>query len=86
MHCADLPFFWSVPEAANVRAYLGADAPPELVDAMHRSWVDFVRSGDPGSPPYAPPGRRVQVWDDPPAVVEDGLADVRAVWWPAGGS
>ncbi|GAA1739023.1 para-nitrobenzyl esterase [Dietzia kunjamensis subsp. schimae] len=86
VHCADLPFFWAVPEAANVRAYLGADAPPELVDAMHRSWVDFVRSGDPGSPPYEAPGRRVQVWDDPSAVVEDGLADVRAVWWPAGDS
>ena len=84
MHCADLPFFWSVPEAANVRAFLDAPVPPDLVAAMHGSWVDFVRSGDPGSPAYEAPTRRVQVWDEPPAVVEDGLADVREVWWPDG--
>ncbi|KAA0917406.1 carboxylesterase/lipase family protein [Dietzia sp. ANT_WB102] len=86
VHCADLPFFWAVPEAPNVRSYLGADAPTELVADMHRSWVDFVRTGDPGFPRYEPLGRQVQVWDEPSVVVEDGLADVREVWWPGGGS
>ena len=84
VHCADLPFFWSVPEAANVQAFLGAPPPPDLVEGMHRSWVDFVRTGDPGAPPYEAPERRVQVWDEPPVVVVDGLADVREVWWPDG--
>jgi len=86
VHCADLPFFWGVPDAANVRNFLGAGPPTDLVEGMHRSWVDFVRSGDPGSPPYELPGRRVRVWDDPPAVVDDGLAEVREVWCPGGGS
>lgn len=83
-HCADLPFFWAVPHAENVERYLGAPAPAALVEAMHDSWVEFIRTGNPGSPPYEPAGRRVQVWEEPPRVVVDGLSDVRAVWWPLG--
>lgn len=86
VHCADLPFFWAVPEEENVHEYLGAPAPPGLVEAMHTSWADFVTDGDPGSPEYALPHRSVQVWDDPPVVVEDGLAPVREVWLPEGRS
>lgn len=82
VHCSDLPFFWGVPRAENVDRYLGAPAPPELVAAMHDSWVDFVTSGDPGHPAYESPRRCVRVWDDPPEVVDDGLAPVREVWWP----
>lgn len=83
-HCSDLPFFWSVPEAENVERYLGEPAPTSLVDAMHNSWVDFVISGDPGYPAYDSSQRQVMDWNDPPAVVEDGLAAVREVWWPEG--
>lgn len=82
VHCSDLPFFWGAPEAENAERYLGAPAPAALVAAMHDSWVDFVTSGDPGHPAYEAAGRRVRVWDDPPEVVDDGLADVREVWWP----
>lgn len=81
-HCSDLPFFWNAPAAENVEEFLGAPPPPDLVAAMHDSWVDFVRHGDPGFPPYALPGRRVREWDDPPEDVDDGLARVRAVWRP----
>lgn len=81
-HCADLPFFWNVPGAENVRDFLGEDPPGELVAAMHDSWVRFVRDGDPGFPAYARPDRRVRVWDSPPEDLDDGLAQVRAVWRP----
>lgn len=84
-HCADLPFFWSVPRGQNVERYLGSPAPGELVDAMHASWADFVVTGDPGFPAYNAPGRRVMAWNNPPAVAEDGLSAVRAVWWPEDG-
>ncbi|HJC30283.1 MAG TPA: carboxylesterase family protein [Candidatus Dietzia intestinipullorum] len=84
VHCADLPFFWGVPGAENVERYLGAPAPHGLVDAMHESWVGFVTEGEPGFPAYEVPDRRVRVWDDPPSVVDDGLAAVREVWLPEG--
>lgn len=83
VHCSDLPFFWGVPDGENVERYLGVSAPADLVTAMHDSWADFVIAGDPGHPAYAAPERRVRVWDDPPEVVDDGLAAVREVWWPA---
>src|SRR5699024_759588 len=79
---ADLPFFWGVPGAEDVERYLGAPAPHGLVDAMHESWVGFVTEGEPGFPAYEVPDRRVRVWDDPPSVVDDGLAAVREVWLP----
>lgn len=83
-HCSDLPFFWAVPDAENVERFLGEPAPISLVEAMHRSWVDFVTTGDPGFPAYEPDNRQVRQWNDPPAVVGDGLAAVREVWWPEG--
>lgn len=81
-HCADLPFFWGAPEAENVERYLGAPAPAGLVGKMHDSWVNFVTTGDPGFPAYSAPDRSVIAWDNPPRVAPDGLAAVRAVWWP----
>lgn len=84
MHCTDLPYFWAVPQAENVERYLGAAAPPKLVEAMHESWVNFVTTGEPGFDAYDALDRRVQVWDDPPSAVDDGLAAVREVWWPEG--
>ncbi|MDV8003124.1 carboxylesterase/lipase family protein [Rhodococcus sp. IEGM 1408] len=81
-HCADLPFFWAVPHAQNVERYLGAPPPASLVAAMHDSWADFITNGAPGYPAYDSPGRQVMAWDDPPSLVEDGLAAVREVWWP----
>lgn len=81
-HCADLPFTWGVPDAENVERYLGAPAPVDLVRAVHDAWVGFVTRADPGFPAYTEPGRPVMAWDDPPVVLDDGLAAVRAVWWP----
>lgn len=81
-HCADLPFAWGAPDAENVEHYLGLPAPADLVEAVHDSWVGFVTRADPGFPAYTDPGRSVMAWDDPPVVLDDGLAAVRAVWWP----
>ena len=81
-HCADLPFFWAVPDGENAERYLGAPAPAALVEAMHDSWVDFIVEGDPGFGDYEQGHRKVMAWDDPPEELEDGLSAVRQVWWP----
>lgn len=82
VHCADLPFAWNTPDAENVEAFLGAPPPPALVEAMHASWVGFATTGDALFPAYEVPDRRVRVWDEPPSDVDDGLAQIRAVWRP----
>jgi para-nitrobenzyl esterase len=48
LHCAELPFVWDLLNAEGVRDVLGAEPPQELADAMHRAWVRFIDSGDPG--------------------------------------
>lgn len=42
----------------------GPDAPQPLADAMHRAWVDFATSGDPGWPAWDA-RRPVMVFDHP---------------------
>lgn len=79
-HCTDIPFFWDALEAEGVRRFLRADPPPGLAESMHASWVRFIRSHDPGDPPYALPGRPVRVWDGTPSVEADGMSDVRMRW------
>ncbi|WP_322099357.1 carboxylesterase/lipase family protein [Goekera deserti] len=62
-------------------APLAGDAPPQqLADVVHRAWVDFVTTGDPGWPVYDLDTRPVQVFGTPSAVVPDPHGDTRRVW------
>lgn len=45
-------------------ALSGPDAPQPLADVMHRAWVDFATSGDPGWTPWDT-RRPVRVFDHP---------------------
>ena len=47
---------------------------------MHRAWVSFVCTGDPGWAPYDPASRPVQVFDEPSALVADPRPEQLAVW------
>jgi len=58
------------------------DAPPQhLADVMHRAWVDFVRTGDPGWSTYDLDARPVMRFaDQGGGVVLDPQSARRAVW------
>lgn len=47
-HAMELGFVFDRLDGPDARALAGPDAPAELATLMHRAWVDFAVSGDPG--------------------------------------
>lgn len=59
----------------------GNDPPRSLSTRMHRAWVDFAATGDPGWPAYDLESRPVMVFDgDGARVVHDPRGDERRLW------
>jgi carboxylesterase type B len=59
---------------------LGNDPPQALADEMHRAWVSFAKSGDPGWPAYDLGRRATMRFGTPSRVVDDPRARERALW------
>jgi len=61
---------------------MGGDHPPQpLADAMHRAWVNFASTGDPGWPRYDLSRRPVMRFDaQGGAVVNDPAGSTRQLW------
>ena len=79
-HALEIAFVFDL-LAAPENQPLAGDAPPQrLADEMHRAWVSFVCTGDPGWAPYDPASRPVQVFDQPSALVADPRPEQLAVW------
>ncbi len=79
-HALEIPFVFDTLGAAGGEALQGPAAPQELADRMHRAWVDFVTTGDPGWPAYDLASRPTQVFGLPSALVDDPRGEERAVW------
>ena len=47
---------------------------------MHRVWVDFITSGDPGWAPYDTGRRTTALLAEEVTAVDDPAGDERAVW------
>ncbi|MFE7432735.1 carboxylesterase/lipase family protein [Streptomyces tendae] len=47
-HALELGFVFDSGDGPDARRLAGEGAPQDLADAMHRAWVRFVESGDPG--------------------------------------
>ncbi|MFF2702267.1 carboxylesterase/lipase family protein [Streptomyces cyaneofuscatus] len=51
-HALELGFVFDMLAHPDTMALTGPDAPQELADAMHRAWVEFATTGDPGWPSW----------------------------------
>ncbi|MEV7892675.1 carboxylesterase/lipase family protein [Streptomyces cyaneofuscatus] len=51
-HALELGFVFDTLAHPDTVALTGSDAPQELADAMHRAWVEFATTGDPGWPSW----------------------------------
>ncbi|MFD6801286.1 carboxylesterase/lipase family protein [Streptomyces cyaneofuscatus] len=51
-HALELGFVFDTLVHPDTTALTGPDAPQELADAMHRAWVEFATTGDPGWPSW----------------------------------
>jgi len=85
-HTVDLPIVFNTVDAPAMNLLLGEELPRELASAVNATWAAFARHGDPGRgalgpwPSYDLAARRTMVIDEPCRIVEDPLADERALW------
>jgi para-nitrobenzyl esterase len=80
VHCLDLPFAFDLLDAPEVGDLAGPQPPQALADLVHRSWVGFVTSGDPGWPAHDLDSRQMMVFDVESGVQSDPLAAERQLW------
>lgn len=71
------PFAAAMPPAENP---LGADAPQHLADRMHRAWVDFATTGEPGWSAYNSDRRAFMRFDDASAESDGWGGPERDLW------
>lgn len=78
-HALELPFVFDTLEVDDVGA-LYAGAPQSVATVMHKAWVDFATSGDPGWPAYDATTRATMTFDLDSRVVNDPRPKQRALW------
>ncbi|MGW5269469.1 carboxylesterase/lipase family protein [Rhodococcus sp. NPDC003994] len=76
-HALELPFVFDVLDKPETARITGPTPPQALADEMHRAWVDFVRTGNPGWGRYGT-ARTVKMF--PGTTVDDPRAATREVW------
>lgn len=82
-HALEIPFVFDTLDrgAQQMMGPLLGDAPPQtLADAMHKAWVAFARSGDPGWPKYEKRRRATMQFDETSRVIDDPRAWERKLW------
>ena len=80
-HALELGFVFDT--LGHGSAMAGETAPQQLADQMHRAWVAFARSGDPGWTAWTPDDPAVMTFDLESEVVTGPRADELALW-PSG--
>lgn len=79
-HALELAFVFDTLEDPDAAAMAG-DAPPQaLADAMHRAWVAFAASGDPGWEVYGRDRAVQRFGDGGPQLVRDPDRATRRMW------
>lgn len=79
-HGAEIAFVFDRLDDPGFAAMLGPRPPQALADAMHRAWVDFATSGDPGWPAYSSERRIGMRYDAESGTEVDTRADERRLW------
>ena len=78
-HAMEIPFVFDT-LGKRTEPLLGASPPQSLADTMHRAWVAFAATGNPGWPKYELGRRATMHFDITSTVVDDPLAKERALW------
>jgi para-nitrobenzyl esterase len=79
-HAVEIPFVFDNLDRRDDVALLGENPPQGLASEMHRAWVSFVTTGDPGWPSYELERRLVKRFDAVSEVVEDPKGAERELW------
>jgi carboxylesterase type B len=82
-HALEIPFVFDGLDLGFAQmqgALLGSEPPQGLADTMHRAWVDFATTGDPGWPRYDLDRRATMRFDVVSRVVDDPRSFERSLW------
>ncbi|MGA0595856.1 carboxylesterase family protein [Enterovirga sp. CN4-39] len=79
-HFVDVPFSFGTLESEQATTFIGDDPPATLADAMHKAWVAFARTSDPGWPAYGLTERATMRFDVRSGVVDDPEKATRILW------
>jgi para-nitrobenzyl esterase len=79
-HALEIGFTFDNLDREGGEPLAGASPPQSLADEMHRAWVSFVATGNPGWERYETTTRKVGQFGAEPAVVSDPAAGERALW------
>ena len=79
-HSVEVPFVFDTLHCDGSDWIAGPQPPQPLADAMHRAWVGFVTSGDPGWDSYRPEDRTTMVFNTQNAIAHDPRGDERLLW------
>jgi para-nitrobenzyl esterase len=79
-HYLEVGFAFDTLDAEGGDKLYGPDAPEALAATMHKAWVDFATTGQPGWAAYDLESRPTMVFDLDSAVVDDPRDRRRRVW------
>jgi para-nitrobenzyl esterase len=85
-HSLDLPMIFDIAMGERWKPYTGAvPAADRVAKAMSRAWVEFARSGDPGTselawPDYSLRRRDVMLFDEDSTFALDAFRETRLFW------
>ncbi|MGB1506344.1 MAG: carboxylesterase family protein, partial [Acidimicrobiales bacterium] len=84
MHALEIPFVWQTMLGWDVA--FGTEPPEALSEHLHRAWINYVRTGDPGHegigawPRYDTAMRPTMRFDEHTRIVDDPGAGTHRVW------
>jgi para-nitrobenzyl esterase len=79
-HALEIPFVFETLDSFGGEWLTGPSPPAALAATMHRAWVAFARTGEPGWPAYDVATRTTMTFDLESAPVEDPRSERRVVW------
>ena len=79
-HAVEIAFAFDNLQQEGNEALLGTAPPQQLADTMHKAWVSFVSTGNPGWAKYDLENRATMRFDTTSEVVNDPHADERKLW------
>ena len=79
-HALEIGFVFDTLDAEEGEALYGSSPPAELAAAMHKAWIDFARSGQPGWDAYTPATRATMTFARTSTLSHDPRPQQRTAW------
>ncbi len=79
-HGVEIPFAFDTAARDEIRPLIGDTPSQSVADQIHRVWVDFITSGDPGWARYDTARRTTGLLTDTISAADDPAGDERTLW------